>query len=84
MVTSLIQLVARMTKLGWFEEDAYRTIVDDSKTFLDRGTTVRALCALRCALGVWGGAWLSWSPGRDWGSSLLEGMPDWERASGGV
>lgn len=27
-----------MTKLGWFEDEGYRTIVDDGKKFLDRGT----------------------------------------------
>ncbi len=39
MSTSVIQLLCRTTKLGWFEEDQYRTIVEDAKQFLEKGTT---------------------------------------------
>lgn len=38
VVTSIVQLLTRMTKLGWFEDEGYRTIIDDAKKFLDRGT----------------------------------------------
>jgi hypothetical protein len=30
-----------MTKLGWFEDDGYRGLADEARTFLDKGTTVR-------------------------------------------
>jgi hypothetical protein len=29
-----------MTKLGWFEDDAYRALADDARGFLEKGTTV--------------------------------------------
>lgn len=41
VVVSIVQLVCRMTKLGWFDDDAFRTIVDDGKVFLEKGTRVR-------------------------------------------
>jgi len=41
VAAQLLQLLARMTKLCWFEDDAYRGIVDDGKALLDRGATVR-------------------------------------------
>lgn len=37
VVTSLIQLVCRITKLGWFEDDAVRNIVVEAKVFIDKG-----------------------------------------------
>ena len=40
MVTSLIQLLCRTTKLGWFDDDAYRTVVDDAQKLLEKGTQV--------------------------------------------
>ncbi len=40
MVTSLIQLLCRMTKLGWFDDDGYRTVVDDAQKLLEKGTQV--------------------------------------------
>lgn len=39
VVTSLIQLICRMTKLGWFEDDAMRLVADEGKVFLDKGVT---------------------------------------------
>ncbi|KAL4457497.1 hypothetical protein ABPG75_012362 [Micractinium tetrahymenae] len=39
VATSLIQLLCRMTKLGWFEDDAYRALADEARNFLERGTT---------------------------------------------
>ncbi len=41
MATSLIQLLCRMTKLGWFEDDGYRALADEARNFLERGTSVR-------------------------------------------
>lgn len=38
VVTSLLQLISRMTKLGWYEDDDFRTIVEDAKNLMDRGT----------------------------------------------
>ena len=34
---SLIQLICRMTKLCWYEEDQYRKIVDDASHLLEKG-----------------------------------------------
>ena len=36
MVTSVVQLLCRTTKLCWYDDDAFRNIVDDSKRFLDK------------------------------------------------
>ena len=48
MVTSLIQLLCRTTKLGWFDDDAYRTVVDDAQKLLEKGTQVwDAFCSSR-------------------------------------
>lgn len=38
VITNLIQLICRMTKLSWFEDDGFRTIVEDGNTFLEKGT----------------------------------------------
>lgn len=53
MATSLIQLLCRMTKLGWFEDDAYRGLADEARNFLEKGTAVSCVCvasfrAMRC------------------------------------
>ena len=37
VTTSLIQLICRMTKLCWYEEDQYRKIVDDASHLLEKG-----------------------------------------------
>lgn len=37
MVTCLVQLLCRTTKLCWFDDDAFRSIVPDCKRLLDRG-----------------------------------------------
>lgn len=52
MATSLIQLLCRMTKLGWFEDDAYRVLADEARNFLEKGTTVRlglVWCRWQCS-----------------------------------
>ena len=56
MATSLIQLLCRMTKLGWFEDDAYRGLADEARNFLEKGTTVRHNrgCLSSPALPCWG------------------------------
>eukprot|EP00891_Asterochloris_glomerata_P007395 jgi/Astpho2/7395/fgenesh1_pm.00114_%23_12_t len=38
VVTSLVQLLSRMTKLCWYEDDAYRKIVEEAQGFLEKGT----------------------------------------------
>ncbi len=45
VVTSLIQLLCRTTKLGWFDDDAYRTVVDDAQKLLEKGTQVGLPCS---------------------------------------
>uniref|UniRef100_A0A1D1ZXG9 Importin N-terminal domain-containing protein n=1 Tax=Auxenochlorella protothecoides TaxID=3075 RepID=A0A1D1ZXG9_AUXPR len=35
VVAVLVQLICRMTKLGWFEDSAYRSIVEDAGAFLE-------------------------------------------------
>lgn len=40
-MTSLVQLLCRMTKLCWFDDDAFHNIVDDAKTFLEKVHTLR-------------------------------------------
>lgn len=37
VVTSLVQLLCRMTKLCWFDDDQFRSIVRDCKQLLDKG-----------------------------------------------
>ena len=37
MTTSLVQLLCRMTKLCWYDEDQYRKIVDDASQWLEKG-----------------------------------------------
>jgi hypothetical protein len=54
VAAQLLQLLARMTKLCWFEDDAYRGIVDDGKALLDRGATVRCCFLLVVCGGVCG------------------------------
>ncbi|KAI3436525.1 hypothetical protein D9Q98_005942 [Chlorella vulgaris] len=39
VATSLIQLLCRMTKLGWFEDEAYRVLAEEARNFLEKGTT---------------------------------------------
>lgn len=38
VATSLIQLLCRMTKLGWFEDDAFRGLAEEARAFLEKGT----------------------------------------------
>lgn len=38
VVTSLIQLLCRMCKLGWFEDDGFRTLVNDGKALLEKAS----------------------------------------------
>ena len=37
MVTSLVQLLCRTTKLCWFDDDGFRSIVQDCKQLLNQG-----------------------------------------------
>ena len=57
VITSLVQLLCRTTKLCWFDDDHFRTIVEDAKAFLTKGTggspasilgILLALCLLSC------------------------------------
>ena len=47
MVTSLVQLLCRTTKLCWFEDDHFSRTVEDAKRLLEKGSqggsTVRPL-----------------------------------------
>ena len=47
MITSLMQLLSRTTKLGWFEDDQHRGIVDDAKKFLSMNSLDHYLLGLR-------------------------------------
>ena len=38
MITSLVQLLCRTTKLCWFDDDHFRSIVEDAKAFLAKGS----------------------------------------------
>lgn len=55
MVTSLVQLLCRTTKLCWFEDDQFSRTVEDAKRLLEKGSqggsTVRP-CAVNC-LSAW-------------------------------
>lgn len=47
MSGSLVQLLCRTAKLGWFDHDAHRAIVEDAKRFLEKGTPAHYLVGLR-------------------------------------
>uniref|UniRef100_A0A7S1SV05 Exportin-7/Ran-binding protein 17 TPR repeats domain-containing protein n=1 Tax=Tetraselmis chuii TaxID=63592 RepID=A0A7S1SV05_9CHLO len=47
VVTSMVQLLCRTTKLGWFDDDQHRNIVEDSKRFLERGMGPHYLLGLK-------------------------------------
>lgn len=49
MVTSLVQLLCRMTKLCWFDDDAFRNIVDDAKQFLEKVRLCILFAAFLCS-----------------------------------
>ena len=38
MVTSLVQLLCRTTKLCWFEDDQFSRTVEDAKRLLEKGS----------------------------------------------
>lgn len=44
VTTSLVQLLCRTTKLCWFDDDHFRTIVDDAKTLLAKGSSGLPVC----------------------------------------
>lgn len=53
VVAVLVQLICRMTKLGWFEDSAYRSIVEDAGAFLEpRSNVSRGLCRRGSSLGL--------------------------------
>ncbi|GFR52397.1 hypothetical protein Agub_g14907, partial [Astrephomene gubernaculifera] len=45
--SSLVTLLCRTTKLGWFDADTHRQIVEDAKRFLEKGTPTHYLVGLR-------------------------------------
>lgn len=49
VVIQLVTLLARTVKLGWFDNDAQRNIVDDCKRLLDSGSPAHYLLGLRWA-----------------------------------
>ncbi|MEW5298899.1 MAG: hypothetical protein WDW36_001972 [Sanguina aurantia] len=47
VATSLIQLLCRTTKLGWFDHDSHRVLVDEAQALMDRNSPPHFLLALR-------------------------------------
>lgn len=48
VIVQIVQLLCRTVKLGWFDHETHRTIVDDTKrAFLDKGTPAHYLLGLR-------------------------------------
>lgn len=47
VVTSLVQLLCRTVKLGWFDNDSHRNIADESKGLLEKGSPTHFLLALK-------------------------------------
>lgn len=48
VIVQIVQLLCRTVKLGWFDHDTHRSIVDDTKrTFLDKGLPAHYLLGLR-------------------------------------
>ncbi|KAG2485018.1 hypothetical protein HYH03_016221 [Edaphochlamys debaryana] len=45
--SSLVQLLCRTAKLGWFDSDTHRAIVDDAKHFLEKNSPAHYLVGLR-------------------------------------
>ncbi|GIL63010.1 hypothetical protein Vafri_17171 [Volvox africanus] len=45
--SSLVTLLCRTSKLGWFDSDTHRAIVEDAKHFLEKGTPAHYLVGLR-------------------------------------
>ncbi|EFJ44129.1 hypothetical protein VOLCADRAFT_65225 [Volvox carteri f. nagariensis] len=45
--SSLVTLLCRTAKLGWFDSDSHRAIVEDAKRFLEKGTPAHYLVGLR-------------------------------------
>lgn len=60
VATSLIQLLCRMTKLGWFEDDAYRGLADEARNFLEKGTAVSCPCCFPFSNQLWFGDDAHW------------------------
>lgn len=68
MVVQLVQLLCRTVKLGWFDHDSHRTIVDDCKVLLEKNSPAHYIMGLRilntlvmvrrsaCLGGTWGHA----------------------------
>lgn len=54
VVTSVLQLLCRTTKLCWYDDDTFRNIVEDAKRFLDK---VSALCLRRVQCMRWCITW---------------------------
>lgn len=50
VITSMVQLLCRTTKLCWFDDDHFRTIVEDAKAFLTKGTGGSPVSVLLCLL----------------------------------
>ncbi len=47
VVVQLVQLLCRTVKLGWFDHDSHRSIVDDCKALMDKNSQSHYLLALR-------------------------------------
>ena len=47
VTVQMVQLLCRTVKLGWFDHDSHRSIVEDTKAFLEKGTSAHYLLGLR-------------------------------------
>lgn len=47
VIVQMVQLLCRTVKLGWFDHDSHRSIVEDTKKFLEKGTSAHYLLGLR-------------------------------------
>lgn len=47
VVTKMCTLLARITKLGWFEDDAHHTVVEDATKFIESGSMAHVLLGFR-------------------------------------
>jgi len=47
VVVQLVQLLCRTVKLGWFDHDSHRNIVEDCKVLMDKGSPPHYLLSLR-------------------------------------
>eukprot|EP00798_Chlamydomonas_sp_ICE-L_P003304 gene3304-13331_t len=47
VVVQIVQLITRSVKLGWFESETHKSIVDDAQKLIEKGTSAHYLLGLR-------------------------------------